>query len=144
MIAAAENLQVSSAGERSAYADYQLTGPGFGNRNLLNANILASVEDSGLHRRAVEKHALDGHAAVVDGGFDLPATLDEYSLDCIQACTDNLFNCVQAPLDNVLDFLAAFFDNSFDGLAASEDRGLDCVRHRIPPIPFQLQAQVQS
>ena len=135
MVAAAEDLQVSAAGERRADADDQLTGPGLGNRHALYANILASVEDRGLHRcAAVEKHVLDGHAALVDGGFDLLAAFDDHRLDCIQAYPNDRLDCIQAPLDNVLDLFAAFFDNSLDGLTASEDHVLYCVRHRTPPI----------
>ena len=132
MIAAAEDLQVGSAGERRTHADNQLAGPGLGNRNLLDANILAAVEDRGLHgAAAVEKRVLDGPAAQADGGFDRPAALDDHVSTVFRPDFDHRLDGIQASLDDVLDFLAALFDNSLDGLAAPEDRGFYRVRHRI-------------
>src|SRR5271157_4225014 len=130
MIAPAEDLQVCAACERRAHADDQLTGPRLGNRHVLNAYILAPVEDRGLHgAAAVKKHVLDGHAALVDGGFVLLAALDDHCLDRIQAYLNDRLDCIQASLDDVLDSLAAFFDNSLDGLTAPEDHGLYFIRH---------------
>jgi hypothetical protein len=49
VIAPPEDLQVGSAGERRVHADDQLTGFGFGNGNLLDADIFATVENGSLH-----------------------------------------------------------------------------------------------
>ena len=49
VIAPPEDLQVGSAGERRVHADDQLTGFGFGNGNLLDADIFAAVENGSLH-----------------------------------------------------------------------------------------------
>ena len=60
MIAAAKDLQIGSAGQRSAHADDQFAGSGLGNGHLLDANIFAAVEDGGLHGAApMEKRMLD-------------------------------------------------------------------------------------
>jgi hypothetical protein len=144
MIAPPEDLQVSAAGERRADADNQLTGPGLGDRHGLDANVLTSVEDRGLHRGAAEKHVLDGHTALVDGGFDLLAALDDHRLDCIQACSNDRLDGVKASFDDVLDFFAAFFDNRLDRFAAPEDHVLYGVCHRTPSTLRRRQAQVQS
>ncbi len=52
MVAAAKDLQIGSAGERGAHAHNQLARFSFRKGNLLNANIFAPVEDSGLHGAA--------------------------------------------------------------------------------------------
>jgi ribosomal protein L35 len=85
MIAAAKDLQVRAAGERRAHADNQLAGPGLGNRHLLDADILASVEDRGLHgAAAVQERVLDRFAAQADGGFDRLAAFDDHRLDGVE------------------------------------------------------------
>ena len=145
VIAAAKDLQIGSAGERRAHANDQLAHGGLGNRNLLDADIFAAVEDGGVHGDApVEKRILDGPAALVDGGFDRLAALDDGRLDRIQADFDDRLDCVQAAFDDVLDFFAAFFDNVLDGLAAAEDRVFHRARHRTPPTLLPPRAQAQS
>ena len=64
MIAAAKDLEVGSAGERRAHAHDQFARSGLGNRNALDANIFATVEDCGLHGgAAVMERVLDRLAA---------------------------------------------------------------------------------
>ena len=94
-MSAAPTLTISSPG-------------GLGNRDLLDANIFAAVEDGGLHGAAAgEGRILDRLAASADGGFDGVAAHDDSRLDGIQASLDDIFDCVQAALDDVLDRLAA-------------------------------------
>ena len=112
VIAAAKDLEVGAAGERSAHLDDQLARRGLGNGDLLDADIFAPVEDGGLHGAApVEERVLDCLAAQADGGFDLLAAFDDDRLDGIQAGFDDRLDSIQAALDDVLDFLAALFDN---------------------------------
>jgi hypothetical protein len=57
VIAAAEDLEVGSAGERRAHADDQLAGAASGTGTLLDADIFAAVEDRGLHGAAAVRNA---------------------------------------------------------------------------------------
>ena len=131
VIAAAEDLQVRSAGKRRADLDDQFAHCCLGNGNLLDAYIFTAVENGGLHGAApVNQRVLDSSAAQADGGFDRSATFNNYRLDGIQTDFDDRLDGIQASLDHILDGVQASFDDGFDRFAATADRVFHGIGHR--------------
>jgi hypothetical protein len=94
MIATTKDFEIRSTGEGSANAHDQFTGARPGNGHVFDANVLASVEDCGLH----------GSLAKLARG-----------LDGIAANLNDLFNCASANVEDFLDGIAADLENISDG-----------------------------
>jgi hypothetical protein len=71
MVSAAKNFEIRSTRERSADAHDQLAVACPGNRHIFDANVLASVEDCGLHGSLAKlARGLDGIAADLNNLFN--------------------------------------------------------------------------
>ena len=111
MVAAAKNFQVCSASEGGADADNQLAGGCPGNRHIFNANILAAMQDCGLHGSLAQlARGLDGIAADLNDLFNgAPANVEDF-LDGIAADLEHISNGAAADLEDILDRRAAALD----------------------------------
>ncbi len=114
MVAAAKDFQVCSASEGSADANNQLAGGGPRNRHVFNANILAAVEDRGLHGSLAQlARGLDGIAADLNDLFNgAPANVEDF-LDGIAADLEHIADGAAANLEDILDRRAAALMVSF-------------------------------
>ena len=91
-----EKLEVRSTGQSGA--DATISSPGAAReRHVFNANILAAVQDRGLHGSLPQ----------------LPS-----GLDCIASDLNDLFNGAPANVENFFDGIAADLENISDGTAA--------------------------
>ena len=104
VIAAAKDLQVGSAGERSAHLDNQFARRGLGTGTSLDANIFAAVEDCGLHGA----WRSDGRAVST----------------VLRPTWMTLFNGAPAMVDHVFDGSRGQLDHSLDRGTAILDRHL--------------------
>jgi hypothetical protein len=104
MVAATKNFQVCPTCESSTDSDNQFTGRCPGNGHIFDANVLASVEDCGLH----------GSLAKL-----------ARRLDGIAANLNDLFNCASANVEDFLDGIAADLENISDGTSTDLEDILD-------------------
>src|SRR5579864_862032 len=102
MVAATKNFQIRSARESCADAYDQLAGFRARNRHIFNPNILASVQDRGLHGCLAQlARGLDRIAADLDDFFNsAPANVEDF-LDGIAADLEYISNGAAANLEDI-------------------------------------------
>ena len=112
MVTAAKDFQVCSAGEGCADADNQLAGGCPRNRHVFNANVLAAVQNRGLHGSLAQlARGLDGVAADLNDLFNgAPANVEDF-LDGVAADLEHISNGAAADLEDILDRRAAALDS---------------------------------
>ncbi len=120
MVTAAKDFQVRSASEGSADADNQLAGACPGNRHIFNPNVLAAVQDRGLHGPLAQlARGLDGIAADLNDLFNgAPANVEDF-LDGIAADLEHISNGTSADLEDILDRRAAALSFTVFGIDSS-------------------------
>jgi hypothetical protein len=113
VVTAAKDFQVGSAGKGGADAENQFAGRGFGHRHIFNSNVLAPVEDCGLHGSFGEPAGgLDGIAADLNDLFNgVPADMEDF-FNGVSADVKYVFNRVAADLEGVFDRGAAALDGA--------------------------------
>ena len=111
MVTAAKDFQVCSASEGGADADNQLAGGCPGNWHIFNPNVLAAVQNRGLHGSLAQlARGLDGVAADLNDLFNgAPANVEDF-LDGIAADLEHIPNGAAADLEDILDRRAAALD----------------------------------
>jgi hypothetical protein len=104
MVATAKNFEVCSAGEGCANPDNQLTGSRAGNGYVFNANVLAAVEDGGLHGCLAQlARRFNGIAANLDDLFYSASANVENFLNCVPADLKHIANGTAANLQDILN-----------------------------------------
>ena len=123
MISAAKHLEVRTARQRRTHLHDQFSRSSLWHWNALDANVVASVEDCGLH----------GGAAVMDCAlYRCPAVMD-YALYRCPAMMDCVFNRGAAMFDHSFDRGTAVLDRGFNRRAAALDCGFYRAWHQAPP-----------